>query len=475
MVNPVLWQEHFLGRKLWQKQREIVRSIARYRTISIKGCHGSGKTFCTSGVVPYELAAYEESIVLVLAPTLRQVKTFWGEVCGAIGKLPYAVPEPGATKWHHHFDLQRFPSRYAQGFSSSRGVNAQGFHAKRVTILADEAIGIGQDIWDAVEGIRSAGDVRVVRLCNPTVPGGEVYEDFTKRRGAPGHKCITISAFDTPNLVGLDMEKLLQLSEEELDFAPFPHLVRRRWVKEMYYKWGPQNPRFVSRVMGEFPTQATDAVFQLAWIEKASLPYEQADLAKLLVPGVFIQVGVDVAGPGDDETSVTARIGQYVIGREAWIKPDAIDETLSFLGGLHARFPGVPVIVLGDTVGIGFHFMSQIAKRGYMTYGFVAGAAPLNPAMFVNAKAEQYWCLREWMREGLIHGVEDEDTQAQLSDVRYRETAAGRIEIEHKDEARGRGSHSPDRAESLIMAFARIVQASQTVQIGNPNYQISPV
>ena len=42
------------------------------------------------------------------------------------------------------------------------------------------------------------------------------------------------SAFDTPNLAGLTLESLLQLSEEDLDYAPFPWLIRRRWVKEMY-------------------------------------------------------------------------------------------------------------------------------------------------------------------------------------------------------------------------------------------------
>jgi hypothetical protein len=51
---------------------------------------------------------------------------------------------------------------------------AQGFHGKRVTILADEAIGVSSDIWDAIEDIRPAGDVRLVMLCNPTVPSGPV-------------------------------------------------------------------------------------------------------------------------------------------------------------------------------------------------------------------------------------------------------------------------------------------------------------
>jgi hypothetical protein len=468
VISPAEFQRCFLGRRLWAKQKTMLDAVARNRSVAVKGCHGSGKSYAAAGLVCSELTCHDEAIVLVIAPTLRQVKTFWAEVSGAIAQLKYPVPDATTTMW------QISEKRYAQGFSSSKGVNAQGFHGRRVLILADEAIGITSDIWDAIEGIRSAGDVKLVTLCNPTVPSGPVFESFTRGRSVPGHACITISAFDTPNLAGLTMESLLQLSEDELDYAPFPWLTRRRWVKEMWFKWGPTNPRFQSRVLGEFPTQASDAVFELAWIEAAAKPYEPEDMRKLVKPGCFIQIGVDVAGPGEDETSATARIGGYVLEQAAWSKPDAIDETKAFIHRQRQRFSGAAIVVVVDIVGMGFHFARQLAKEHFDVRGFVAGAAPMDPVMFANAKAEQYWVLREWMRDGFIHGVEDEDTKAQLSDIRYRETPRGRIEIEGKDEARARGSRSPDRAESLVMSFCRLIPREQTILTGG-DYQISPV
>ncbi len=74
MLSPAAFQEDLLRRRLWAKQREICAAVARRRSVSIKGCHGSGKTFTVCGLVPYELLAYDESIVLTIAPTLRQVK-----------------------------------------------------------------------------------------------------------------------------------------------------------------------------------------------------------------------------------------------------------------------------------------------------------------------------------------------------------------------------------------------------------------
>lgn len=473
MLSPVAFQEKYLRRKLWAKQQQIVNSIATNRSTSVKGCHGSGKTFAVAGCVPYELLSSTESMVLTLAPTLRQVKLFWNEIETAILALEKTVsqrtnerlPERTTTGW------QLGEKCFAQGFSSSRGVNAQGFHGSRVLIIADEAIGITPDLWDAIEGIRAAGDVRLVKLCNPTVPEGAPYEDFTRLRGST--ECITISAFDTPNLEGLTIEKLLQLAEDELDYAPFPWLTRRRWVKEMYFKWGPTNPRFLSRVLGEFPTQAVDSVFELAWIERAAKPWDEDEFAKALKDNAhraFIQIGLDVAGPGEDETSATARIGPYIVQFEAWSKSDPFLEFLAYVTKLRKRFGDIPIVIMGDVVGIGYHFCAALAREGLDVREFKAGDPALNPRQYRNAKADAYFHVRELLRGGDIQGVTDEDTKAQLSDIRYRELPNGTVEIEHKDEARARGSSSPDRAESLIMAFARLVPKVQTMVYGRPEY-----
>lgn len=453
MLGPVKFQEAFLGRKLWAKQREICDKVvySPKRSTSIKGCHGSGKTFVVSGLIPYEVLSDEGSIVLTIAPTLRQVKLMWNEIETAIRALPMRLPERTTTGW------QLSNTNYAMGFSSSKGVNAQGFHGKRVLIIADEAIGISPDLWDAVEGIRAAGDVRLVKLCNPTVPSGAPFEDFTRLRNQT--ECVTISAFDTPNLEGLTLESLLELPDEDLDYAPFPWLTRRRWVKEMYYKWGPTNPRFLSRVLGEFPSQADNSVFSLEWIEKASLPVEQEtmdlDIEKLLARGVSIQVGVDVAGPGEDETVATARIGMYVVAKQSWSESDSRGSVVRFLNEVKRKYPGARMIIVVDTVGIGFHMGTHLIDYHYDVRPFVAGMKPMDPFLFANWKAEAYWGLREMMSLGQVKGLEDEDTKAQLSDILYSETPAGKIEIESKEDARKRGSSSPDRAESLVMAFAR--------------------
>jgi hypothetical protein len=72
------------------------------------------------------------------------------------------------------------------GLSTDQGVRFQGFHG-RVLIVVDEAPGVKADIWEAIEGIRAGGDVRVLALGNPTIASGPFHDAFTSNRDGWGH------------------------------------------------------------------------------------------------------------------------------------------------------------------------------------------------------------------------------------------------------------------------------------------------
>ena len=183
----------------------------------------------------------------------------------------------------------------------------------------------------------------------------------------------------------------------------------------------------------------------LAWIEAASRePDAEPNDGKVGV----IQVGIDVAGPGEDETVLVARVGGVIIAQQAWSLPDPRGALAAALGNLrqNRRHRLGPVVV--DAVGIGYHVATHLGDMGYDVYGFNAGSAAMDSEHFVNAKAEAYWCLRETLERGAIAGLTDEEMQAQLAGIRYRHTASGRVEIESKEDAKKRGQQSPDRAEA---------------------------
>src|SRR5258708_21818681 len=100
--------------------------------------------------------------------------------------------------------------RLSVKLSSIEGVRFQGWHGK-ILIVIDEAPGVRPEIYEAIEGIRAGGDVRVLALANPTIASGPFYDAFSVNRD--GWSLFTIGAFDTPNLAGLDLESLLALGE----------------------------------------------------------------------------------------------------------------------------------------------------------------------------------------------------------------------------------------------------------------------
>ena len=484
IIDPAKFSTALLNRRLWAKQREIAHSVANNPLTAVKGCHASGKTFVASGLPLWWITRHNKAVAYVLAPTLRQVKTFWGEVIMARQNsnedLRDALPEPTSTR------IEIAPDRYAQGASSSRGVNVQGIHGKNVLLIGDEAPGIEMEIWDAVEGMRAGGNVRMLIQGNPVVPSGYFYDAFTKSRKI--WKGITISAFDTPNLMREDgsgvltEQEILDMSPERLAWThpilpkPSP-LISRSWVKERLILWGPKHPKYLSRVLGEFPSDDPYSVFPLSWLERAQRDPFESELAK--AKNVPVQVGIDVAGPGHDETVLYARAGGIVLGMKAWADPDprgpVLRELSQIKGGKYGRKLGKAVV---DIIGIGYNFGLHLADNGFDVYGFQAGGRAIDTEQFANQKAEAHWQLRTYLQDNLISQLSDEETVAQLSTIQYRENSRGKTEIESKPDRNKRGiPGSPDRAEAAIQAFMRVTpRVTGTVLGGAGNLvEISPI
>ena len=491
--DPILFQRHVLGRRLWGKQKEIIKSVIENPLTCVKGCHASGKSFVAMGIVPWWITRWpEDTKVFTTAPTLRQVTGHWREIAAAyLGSkiLQQMMPSPNVVNW------QLGPSRYATGASSSAGVNIAGFHARRVLIVADEAPGIAGGIFDDIEGLRAGGHVSVLEMGNPVISSGHFFDSFTRNRAI--YNAISISAFDTPNFQRPDgttitEDELLALSpgDPELLYCPFPSLITRQWVRERLIVWGKNHPKYLARVLAQFPRNDPYSAFQLDWIEKARRDPTEREirLANCLWP---VQVGIDVAGAGSDETVLTARIGGIIIEQHSWPDADPRGAVAAILNRLaHGKYLKTPdnegwieriepkplSTVVVDVIGIGYNFALHLGDLGFPVWGFNAGARPIDIAQFVNQKAEAYWAFRSYLKDGEISNLADEETAAQLSTIRYRENSRGLTEIESKEERNRRGiPGSPDRAESVIMSFMSVRPAQRTSILTDDEYQISAV
>jgi hypothetical protein len=77
-----------------------------------------------------------------------------------------------------------------------------------------------------------------------------------------------------------------------------------------------------------------------------------------------------------------------------------------------------------------------------------------------------YWNLREIFENGEIDIDElDDKLAAQLGSIKWGVDSRGRIKIESKDDMRKRGMPSPDRADTVAMAFSRRADGGGPVDI----------
>ena len=275
VFDPARFSEFYLNHRTWWGQRDMLRAVAEHPRVAIRACHASSKTFAAAELVLWWFIRYKtNSIVLTTSPTGRQVEALlWGEIRKTLaGRPKINYPPTNLT------EIKISESRRALGFSTSpenAGVNIAGFHGAHVLVIIDEAIGVQGPISEAIEGARAGGDVRQLVLCNPVVPSGPVYDIFTKQR-AQWHT-ITIDAFDTPNLKCMCMDEKTKKRIKHPDFTldvlrslppglqendlslfqhkPWPELITRYWVYEMYRKYGEDSAFWEARVRGQFPQQ----------------------------------------------------------------------------------------------------------------------------------------------------------------------------------------------------------------------------
>ncbi len=483
MPDPVRFVKGILGHRTWSKQRDILSSVAKNSRTAVKACHASSKTYSAAEIALWWVTAFPDGVVITTAPIFKQVRlVMWGEIHKMVRHAIISYPKLNQT------ELRINEENYLIGLSTSAGVNLQGYHGKILVIL-DEAVGIANDIFEAIEGIRAGGDVRMLALGNPTVPGGAFYDAF--QANAYGWSRITITAFDSPNIKDVEptvtwptdeygedlpcpgvedqyhkdqLATLIQMAEDiteetsdednPLKENRWPFLITKDWVVEKWYEWGKtNNPLWYSRVLGQFPPQADDALISMEWINNSKYTETKADLA-----AVTLEFGIDVAGPGEDETVLLLRQGDDIILTRGWKEPDPRQLIVDYIIPYGHRTKSIRI----DSNGIGWGFFLHIRDTiGAMfphiqIVGINVGAGAFENHRFANLKAELYWNLRERFAAKRVRGLDDETMEGQLLALRYEIRPDGRVKIESKEDMRARGVPSPDRAEALMLAFADV-------------------
>ena len=437
--DPVGWAEQRLGVRLWSKQREIVESVRDCRRTAVRSCHDSGKSF-TAGVIAgwwIDTHPAGEAFVISTAPTFPQVHAIlWEE----IRKQHRAGGLPGKVNLSDEWSIDGVLVGWGRKPADTDEHGFQGVHRRYVLVIIDEACGVPAQLWTAVEAVTTNADCRILAIGNPDDPGTE----FGKvcKPGSGWHQ-IAISAFDTPNFTG-----------ETVPDRVRPMLLDPEWVTDKERRWGRNSPLWASKVLGEFPEIGDTTLIAPRWIEAA----RRAELA----PGPRTILTVDVARFGSDRTVLSLARGPVfrVIGDHS---KQRTTETTGRVVAARAEHGADEIRV--DGVGVGAGVVDQLVEQGHDVVDMQSGAAALDSRTFANARAEWWWAVRRRFEDGDVDiDPDDDDLAAQLAAVQFKYTSRGQILIESKDDLRKRGQPSPDRGDTMMLAYAFVLPPTEIVE-----------
>lgn len=466
--DPVGFVVDGLGESLWSRQREILESLAVNKRTVVPACHAPGKSHLAARAVAWWIAVHPPGTAMAVttATTFRQVRNIlWTQ----LRRLQQQHNLPGETtqiEWRIGTEL------VAYGFSprDTDETAVQGIHAPHLLVVVDEAGGIPHTLGRALEAIMTGGHTRLLAIGNPPTDAEDSW--FERICHSDLYNVIPISAYDTPNFTGEDVDLCGSCPAEVSPHSIKTHLVDEDWVRDVINEFGEESAFVEARVHARFPRSAPNKVIPLSWVESAmdnTNPIQSNE----------IRLGVDVAADGGDEFVIARADGFEVTMRHnssGASNQNAVDVAGVVLEHIRQaeadakeRRIREPVKVKIDSIGVGWGVVSilQRWKDEQMHSSTIVAVNVAERARdagkFSNQRSEMWWNARNLlMPQVRTEGAEptqdvkltlDRRSVAQLSAPLYKSDSSGRIKIESKIEMKRRGQNSPDRAEAVLLAL----------------------
>lgn len=476
--DPVAWAWDYLGIQLWSAQRSIIESIRDNRNTAVAAGHGVGKTHCAAVAVAWWVDTHppEETFIASTAPSVDQVALLWDNLRRMhgmamarykAGLIDHPLPGyiTGDNKWKLDDGSLLGQGRKPPDVKSD--IAFQGRHATYLFAIGDEAVGLSPGFLEALGNIATAEHNRELLLANPTDPGCAMAKLWDEK--ITGWNRMHISVFDSP----------LITHEDGFDYSIATGMSGQEYIDEKLQEWGPEDPRYLSRVLGQWAFDAGNTVFTAEELSNCRntlvLPYDY------LVP----EQGWDIARKGADST-----VGYTCARGEVWLIDPETGKPLKGTGeeGWHirrkAKWSKAPLvgddpinkstaqrihdIAMGDAAqilkidasGIGIAVIDGLTSLNpgdYMVIEVYGGAASSDKRAYVNMRAQQFFELKSAAAHHKLDlDPKDEELFDELYGIQYENVKDGVIKIESKDSIRASGRKSPDHADAVWYSFLNV-------------------
>lgn len=453
--DPCLFAEEVLGIKLWKKQREILEAIRDHKRVTVRSGHKCGKSTTLVIAALWFYCTFPDARVVMSSTTARQVDAIlWRELRKVLSKAK--IPIDGDMHELARSGFKAIDFREIVGFTAREAEAVAGVSGAHLLYLLDEASGIPEAIFEAIEGNR-AGGAWIVLASNPTRTEGEFFESFHAKSGL--YRTVSISSEDSPNVIAGE--------------AIIPGLATLEWVDEKRIEWGVESPLFKIRVKGDFVVKEDGKILSVHAITESEGRWSDT-------PGTGrLHLGVDPAGPGlaGDETAIAVRRGQRIDELLTWrgLSEDAI--VVQIFGTLdkHRRASSLKPVVAIDREGpIGSALFYRLQSyletndNAFTLVGLKASDHAFRRGDLYDRVRDMLWAnLANWVLNGGAV-VTDTKLAKELHTPSWFQHLNGKLKVTPKDEIKKLIGRSPDRADAIALSVWDPTDLDDEAKTGSP-------
>jgi hypothetical protein len=422
-----------------------VLNLEGLNRISIRSCHGTGKThvlglilhwwnWCFTGLV-VGTAPKQQQIITRFMPRYRKI-------------LRDAIPEYQRTIKVDSLRVKILgdPDWGFIGETASEPENMAGYHDTPQLILVDEGSARALDaMFPVIEGtLTTPGSVLIV-IGNPTRLEGEFWASHNKKGTKELYYKIHVKPEDS-------------------------RYVSSKWLTDMASKYGETSPIYKIRCLGEFASFDEAILIPLFYLEEAQDIEEVSDGS---VP--VLRVSIDVSDGGADSTQITAcnhyeSFTQLIKQKGFWFKTetatlDAAEAAINIFEACGGRKDKDEFVV--DAIGVGAGTAAYLSKLGYKVIVHKGSETDgIDTKRWRNRRVMCAIKLYEMLRDGKLHispdAIDDLDTFIQHMTSVKRASNERVDDIETKEKLKKDAGFSPDKFDSLAMQFSRSLPAGYT-------------
>ena len=405
-------------------QADVLTAIAEgNRRISVRSGHGVGKSTCAAWSSLWYVTTRFPVKVVMTAPTASQLyDALFAETKRWARLMPPFVKSLFEVK-AERIELISAPNECFISARTSRPEQPealQGVHSDYVMLIADEASGIPEQVFEAAAGSMSGHNAVTILLGNPVRSSGFFYD--THHRLAEDWKTYHVSCLDSPR-------------------------VSKDFIADMARRYGEESNAFRIRVLGEFPLADDDTVIPIELIEAAW----QRDIEQPLnYPEIW---GVDIARFGSDKSALVKRVGRIVKDVQMWSGYDLM-QSAGVVFNEYQASTTKPAEILVDEIGLGAGVVDRLRELNLPVRGINVAESPASKQKYVNLRTELWFEMREWFSSRTCKIPHHEQLIEQLAAVKYSFTSNGKVRLERKDDIKSKLRGSPDAADALALTFA---------------------